>query len=115
MNAAELKDSQVSILISDPWEFATECGTGPFTGLVTDATEERLVIVLRSPIAYQGRTLNTIIAQSRHVGVGIGAVATGAMASNLLFLPNRLDSVAELSSSMRVAGIAAVGTIEQLA
>ena len=114
MNAAELKDSQVSILISDPWEFATECGTGPFTGLVTDATEDRLVIALRSPIAYRGRALKTIIARSRHVGVGIQAIATGVMASNFVLLPNTLHSVAELDPSMSVAGVAAVGTIEQL-
>lgn len=115
MRATDLKNLPVSILISDPWEFGTECGTGPFSGTVIDATTERLVIALSTPIDYRGKALKTVVARSRHVGVETQSIMTKAMASNLMLLPLRVTSASELVPSAQVDGIAAIGTVEQLA
>ena len=115
MSVASLKDSQVSISVSEPWEFGTECGTGPFIGIVSDATEERLVIALTAPIAYQGKTLKTVIAGPRHKGVGTQTITQKAMSANLMLLPNTIRSVSECIPGGQPDGVAAIGAVEQLA
>jgi hypothetical protein len=114
MNATALTSLPVSIFVTDPWEFGTECGTGPFTGTITHATKERLVIALSSPIDYHGKTLKTIVAQPRHVGVETQSITVKAMSSNLMLLPIVIHSASELLPSATRDGFAAIGTVEQL-
>jgi hypothetical protein len=114
MNSASLKSLPVSILISDPWEFGTECGTGPFTGMVTEAAADRLLITLSLPIQYQGKVFRTVVAGPRYIGVDVASVAATAMPSNLMLLPMEIGSLSELRPNSQRAGIAAIGTIEKL-
>ena len=115
MSSLRLKDRAVSVFISDPWEFGTACGTGPFKGRVADATTDQLIIALTSPINYQGKTFTTVIARSRHVGVDTETVATKGMPSNLILLPIAIGTAAHLNPKITPDGISAIGTVEQLA
>jgi hypothetical protein len=54
MSTTNLLNLAVSITVSDPWEFGTECGTGPFAGTITDVASDWLIIRLAVPIAYRG-------------------------------------------------------------
>jgi hypothetical protein len=114
MNAESLTNVPVSILISDPWEFGTECGTGPFTGAVTDATADRLVIALSMPIKYQGKALRTVIAQPRYLGADLESMVAKPLPSNLVLLPMAIRCLSELMPNSQRVGIAAIGTVEKL-
>jgi hypothetical protein len=51
----ELVGTCVAVTISDPWEFGTECGTGPFEGIIEEISEIRMLIKLRSPLGNMSR------------------------------------------------------------
>lgn len=112
MSSVTLLNLSVAITISDPWEFGTECGTGPFMGNVMDANSEMLVISLSEPVTYQGRTLHTVVVRPRYQGDLPGSVVSKAVSSNLMLLPASIRTIADVKSSNTRDGIAAIGTVE---
>jgi hypothetical protein len=73
---ANLLNRSVELLVSEPWEFGTECGVGPFGGVIIDATAETLLIRLTKPISCAGKMLHTAAARPRHVGDRPEAIMT---------------------------------------
>jgi hypothetical protein len=57
---------RVSVRISEPWEFGTACGVGPFSGAIADQDESRLLVALDIPINYGGDPRGTLIGYPRH-------------------------------------------------
>ena len=61
----------VTLTISDPWDFGTTHGNGPFPATVVDVTPGRgsrggaLLVRLVEPIAYQGNVCEYLIATPR--------------------------------------------------
>jgi hypothetical protein len=65
----------VAMTIDEPWEFASEHGTGPFVGEIVSAaaaseTTERAVILLRlsRPLLYEGSACEYFVAAPRWFG-----------------------------------------------
>ena len=114
MSASSLLNLSVGILVSEPWEFGTECGVGPFGGIVIDVTAEKLLIQLSKPISYMGRTLHTVAARPRYVGDTPDVITTKRLSANLMLLPQKIDSIAKLHPDVTIDGVAAVGTIEMI-
>ena len=56
----------VSVLVSDPWDFGTECGVGPFRGSVVRREGMTLLIHLNVPIQYRGIELRAVVARPRY-------------------------------------------------
>ena len=50
MNNKDLLGLKVEFVVSDPWEFGSECGTGPYKGIIRDLDQEKVLIVLDKPI-----------------------------------------------------------------
>lgn len=113
MSTHNLLNLSVEILVSEPWEFGTECGVGPFGGIIIDATAEKLLVQLSKPISYSGKTLHTVAARPRHVGDTPEAVTTKRLSANFMLLPQQVDSVAKLQPDVTRDGVAAIGTIER--
>lgn len=114
MSTINILNSQIAIIISDPWEFGTECGTGPFIGTISDVTNEMLIIKLLTPINYSGKNLQTAIGKSRHAGNSIDTIITKAMPANMLLLDSSIKLASEIQPNIKQEGIAVIGTIERL-
>ena len=59
MTASELVGKRVKILVSDPWEFGTECGVAPFAAVVLAVEADAVLLSLEAPIEYRGARLGT--------------------------------------------------------
>ncbi len=115
MSTTRLVNLRVAILVSDPWDFGTEHGTGPFVGTISDVTDERLVIQLRDPIAHSGRMLCTAVAMARHVGDAVHAVAKKTLSVNLVLLPLKITHASELAPDLMRDGVNVIGSVELVA
>ena len=115
MSTTSLVNLRVAILVSDPWDFGTEHGTGPFVGTVLDVTDERLVIQLSDPIAHGGKMLCTAVAMARHVGDAVTAVAKRTLAVNLVLLPVEITHASELAPDLMRDGVNVIGSVERMA
>jgi hypothetical protein len=104
----------VTITVSDPWEFGTECGTGPFGGIVSDVTSDRLVVRLSTPIVYRGRVLSVVLARSRHVGDTPATVGLRPLHANLILFPDEGPITGHAGAESTRQGVSAVGTVERL-
>ena len=105
--------SVVQVLVSDPWEFGTECGVGPFAGNIADIDKEMLLITLETPISCQGSKLYSIVAQARHAPASLERLAEGKrLEANLFMLRSRMTNASELSDEVKTGGVPALGSIE---
>lgn len=98
----------IDLEISDPWEFGTVHGTGPFRALLvkffTSSTYEcdKLgVAKLDVSVIFKGKTYEYILMQSRHTDVGIEELKRGnTILCNLLAISeNSADSSDPLEAS----------------
>ena len=110
----KLHNLSVSIVVSDPWEFGTECGPGPFAGTIADATAEKLLVRLVNSIPYQGKMLYVAVTQCRHAGDALDNIGQKRMHVNVLLLPSKVETVAQLEPTNIRDGVAVIGTIELL-
>ena len=86
---AILVESQISIGISEPWEFEDEVGSSTFTGTITDVyvsthfrkssekETEYLIIHLARPFGYAKLKTEYLIGSPRHEGNGLSELAKG--------------------------------------
>lgn len=109
MTATQLLDMVVDLTVSDPWEFGTECGDGPFRGRVIDSSGDALAIRLEAPLRFQGMQLATVIVRPRHTGESMDVlVSARRLSANLLFLTSSVTSLSAFKCSG--GGVAAIGT-----
>jgi hypothetical protein len=108
MTTPELCRRLVELHVSDPWEFGTDCGEGPFRCRVVDATEAAALTHLEIPLRYRGTQIVAAIVRPRGVGQSMNILLRqGSINSNFLFLPHLATSLGELSDAE--PGIAAIG------
>ena len=107
-----LTNLPVSLVVSDPWEFGTECGTGPFFGTVTDASTDSLIVRFTTPIVYKGRTLRCAVAKPRHVGDQPGTVAFKPLFANVILTTVAVSVVTEVTPDTTKDGVLVIGTLE---
>ncbi len=113
MTPGNLTNLPVSLVVSDPWEFGTECGTGPFLGTITDASADSLVIRLATPIVYKGRTLRSAVAKPRHVGDQPSSVAFKPLFANVILTHVAISVVADIGADTTKDGVLVIGTVER--
>lgn len=101
------------VLVSDPWEFGTECGVGPFAGIVEAARSDMLLLRLEAPIDYRGARLLSIVATPRHDPGTIDMLATaGRLAANISFLPILVTGESQLDADAKAGMVPAIGSVE---
>ena len=112
---------RVALMISDPWEFGTKCGVGPFYGRIVDSQVEKIshvdveaaLVELESPINYLDAVHTSAICHLRHEATSFGDVQTGrAVSVNLTLLPVKAKRLSEISASDFGLGFAATGSLE---
>lgn len=113
MTTTKLLNLPVLIVVSDPWEFGTECGTGPFFGPILDATNAKLLVRFSKPVNYQGKTLLVALGQCRHIGDSLEKLSEKPMAVNLVLLPEAVEKIAELNPEKDREGVAVIATIQR--
>lgn len=60
----------IELVISDPWEWQTELGPGPLVGQIVDRIENYSLVELTSPVTFQDRRIEFLVASPRHQGHG---------------------------------------------
>jgi hypothetical protein len=113
MNDAGLVGVAVSMMVSDPWEFGSECGTGPFLGAITDADADTAIIRLDHPISYGGRSFPTAMAKPRHVGDQTSSVLVKTLPANIVLLAVSISATSEVTPDSRRGSVFVVGTVER--
>jgi hypothetical protein len=104
-----LVNNVLELSVSDPWEFGTECGPGPFRGRVTDVRKDALTVRLDVPLGYHGKQLIAAVVRPRHAGESTDVLMqTRRLIANFLFLTHDLPSLAALQPAE--VGIAAIGS-----
>lgn len=78
------------VCVSDPWEFCTAHGPGPFVStIVTQEGDEYLLVKLDAPIAWRDVDILMLVAATRHAGVSFARLVYGAtVACDFLGLSN---------------------------
>jgi hypothetical protein len=113
MTALPLVGTGVRILVSDPWEFGTECGVGPFAAMILDAHTDALLLKLRVPIEYRGARLQTVVARARHAPGTIEPLTSeGHLAANFAFLRSLVTTLSQVTDDAKAGMVPAIGSIE---
>ena len=63
--------ARVEVLVSDPWEFETQVGTGRLPGSIRGVrvgSHEGLVVELEPAVRFEGQLLPAVLATTRYVG-----------------------------------------------
>lgn len=71
-----LLGKKIQLLISDPWDFGTELGSGPFEAIIENMSQDLLLIHLKKPWIYQNALWEYLVAQSREINSGLSALQT---------------------------------------
>lgn len=103
----------VIIFVSDPWEFGTQCGVGPFLGEIICRREDKLLIVLSSPLEYAGQHYVAMLASPRYARLlGSKFPTLESTPANLIFLSSKDDAV--LREQIPVGSMPATGSISEV-
>lgn len=122
MNHAPLVGMEVMIIVSDPWDFGTVHGTGPFFGevLQTGPGHNRpgklaILFRLKTPLLYQGTSCEYFVASPRHEGEDIQSLGQGKEVScALTMIPPRQATVLNpFDLSWWRGGIGLIGTLRR--
>jgi hypothetical protein len=114
MNSKNLIGSRVALVVSDPWEFGTECGTGPFWGDIKDKDIGKVLILLTKTISYGGNNYSVCICTPRHQGKDINDILNGEkIAANMMLISEKVASFSDVNRQSQYKTQAIIGTIEQ--
>ena len=100
-----------TILISDPWDFGTECGAGSFNGWVVARNESAILIGLESAVCYRRKTFCGIIAKPRHAPTFASVDSAKEPTATNLFLVTSLDALL-LEQTIPVDSMVAAGSLQ---
>jgi hypothetical protein len=112
---------RVSLIISDPWEFGTECGFGPFYGKLTDSGAEKIadvdvqraLVTLDRPINYSNTDHVSAICHLRHEGSSLADLEAGLHVSvNITLLPIEAQTFSAINDDDFRRGYAATGSLQ---
>jgi hypothetical protein len=127
-----LVDMEVTLYVSEPWDFGTEVGVGPFPVVIEQVSirfhaysqkiyqHESLLLRLKSPFAYQNLKCEFLLASPRHEGHDLQKFVLGDPVSfNFLRIPSlRAQSDDPFSSESKWRGsqdgFVLIGSIEKI-
>jgi hypothetical protein len=122
MSKANLVGMEVAIVVSDPWEFGTVHGTGPFFATVLqigpnewNPRTDAILLRLESPLIYKGVTCEYFVACPRVEGGDVNALATDAEVDCALTQTpsDRAHSPTPFDLSWWRGGIGLTGTVRR--
>ena len=96
--ASQLVDSKVEFYVSDPWEFGTEHGCGPFQATIFRASSRCVLIRLDTPLTFDGTRYEYIVVAPRHDNVSLSDLETGERISCNMYQGSPNASVADPES-----------------
>jgi len=121
MNTSQLLGRRVALRISDPWEFGTECGGGPFFGHLLDfgnkkilgVDVERALVGLDPPIKYQGASYSAARCDVRHEGTSFYDLNTESrIPVNITLLPAKVTTFSDVDNHLFRRGFLATGSLQ---
>ena len=74
---------RVAFTVSDPWDFVTACGSGPFKGVILGirpnprSHDTSLLVRCDLPVAYEGETILCVLIESRLAGRSLDGMSNG--------------------------------------
>jgi len=112
---------EVNLIVSDPWEFGTEHGTGPFTGRIVhvgSSASGDVAVLLRldDPLSFKGESLQCFIATPRLEEDKLENLADGAQVNvNLTRITeDQASSTLPLDLTAWRGGLILIGTLERI-
>lgn len=110
-----LKGIKINVTVSDPWEFVTEFGSGPFKFkiLEVDKNFKKALIQFVPPLKSDSKRLTYFVVQVRHENESISnLVKNKSIACNLTGIPSdRLDLKKPFDLSWWRGGLVLLGTL----
>lgn len=122
MPVVDLIDMEVDITVSDPWDFGTEHGTGPFTGKVLQtgsnywvSGEDAILLQVEPPLAYRGTTCEYFVATPRLITSSLPSLTNGYQVEcNLTRIPEgQAISANPFDLSWWRGGVGLIGTLRK--
>lgn len=112
MPSKNLINARVALLVSDPWEFGTECGTDTFFGTIKDLDGEKALILLDKKISYGGADYYTCVCTPRHQGKDIADILNGEnVADNMMLISTNATSFYDVNQQGPSKTLAVIGTV----
>ncbi|MBI4212248.1 MAG: hypothetical protein HY540_06385 [Deltaproteobacteria bacterium] len=101
---------RTTLMISDPWDFVTKCGAGPFWGQSQDVDGNKVLIHLVESVTYANLTYQSAICSLRHKESLLKNGETIAM--NMVLLPCRPTKLHDVSNNEFRKGLAVIGSLK---
>jgi hypothetical protein len=111
MQTDAILNVEVILYVSDPWDFGTECGVGPFIGVVVGSGENRLAVRLKQVIHYRNHELRIALASVRHQGRPLTGLGREPVPANLALIPERFTAEGTIDLSLTRERVAAIGSV----
>jgi hypothetical protein len=112
VSSTRLLGKRVALEISDPWDFGTEVGTGPFFGLISDAVNERVLVGLEDSLEYMNQAYTRVICEVRHEGVTAAELEHGArLHVNMTLLTAKPEKLIDIKTEDLRTATAAIGSL----
>jgi len=106
---------RISIVISDPWDLVTACGSGPFAGTCREEAPYGVLVELDEFIKYEGTNYNMAFCHLRHADTAVADIYSGREISVNIGLVGTDASVDVKTVTMAainlMRGIGAVGSV----
>lgn len=104
----------VSLVVTDPWEFGTECGTGPFPGRIIDLEPTRALMQLHSPIDYKGRHFVGALVACRHQDATMDQIVEmREVPANIVLLAAAISSLQDFEDMRPDDCLAVIGSLRR--
>lgn len=113
MSRKNLIGSRIALVVSDPWEFGSECGTGLFIGRIKDEDSGKVLVRLDKTIHYGGVNYSLCICSPRHQGKDIKDIfSEEQIAANMMLISAKVTSLRDVNRQSHHKTQAIIGTIE---
>ena len=79
----------IKLIRTDPWDFVTAIGSGPFNGVITDVQSpgcDKVIVHLNHSLHYKNVEFCFVVASARHVGDKFEGSSTGSLFCNIVSL-----------------------------
>ena len=112
MTAVHLIEKRIALTISEPWDFGTECGVGPFYGYIIDVEEKRFLIALENPITYSNATYVLANCQLRYEDDSTSDLrGRAAITVNVTLRSGQAQKLTEINGNYSGDRMTGIGTI----
>jgi len=113
--SSKLNNLVIKLTVSDPWEFCTENGEGPFSATIVSTDEhESILLKLENSLKYDGHDCEYFVASPRHEGVQIESLEKNELDCNMKLIPkDKAESDNPFDLSWWRGGLGLIATIEK--